>query len=65
MVTLSLEQPALHKDFALPERNQAAILCLLLIAHVPIYLSLKVKSGRKENISFCLTELCFKTKGCE
>ena len=51
MVTISLEQPALHKDFALPERNQAAILCLLLIAHVPIYLSLKVKSGRKENIA--------------
>ena len=56
MVTISLEQPALHKDFALPERNQAAILCLLLIAHVPIYLSLKVKSGRKENIASKWTE---------
>ena len=41
----SLDDPALHEDLALPERHQAQVLSLLLVAHVAVHLGLEVEPG--------------------
>ena len=48
----SLEQPALHKHLSLPERNQARVLGLLLVAHISLYFGFEIESETKVDNNF-------------
>ena len=41
--SVSVHQPALHQDLALPQRHWVTVLSLLLVAHVTINLGFEVE----------------------
>ena len=57
--SVSIHQPALDEDLALPQRHWVTVLCLLLVAHVTLNLGFEVEP-ESEDTRYLKT--CVKSK---